>query len=60
MMDEKIATKLLGQVMKGLFSRSQKLTLNLDDVKLKLPAFDEPIRLSGKLSIDLSSSKGKK
>ncbi len=60
MANEKIADRLLGQVMKLAFSGSQKITLNLDDLKLKVPAFDEPIKLSGKVSIEIAAVKSKK
>ena len=55
---EKLATTVVSTM---LANNKQSLTFNLDEVKLKLPWANEPLTLSGKLTIEFSASKkGKK
>lgn len=61
MADENLMEKILSSVLSNMMSsKAQDLTFNLDKMELKTPWSDKPIVLSGKLTIEFSSKKGKK
>ncbi len=52
--------KMVSEVLANLANKSHDLTFTLDKFELKTPWFEEPLKLSGKLTIELSSKKSKK
>ncbi|MCL4399197.1 hypothetical protein M1293_01640 [Candidatus Parvarchaeota archaeon] len=59
-MEEKPFEKLIGSVISNILGeRSHEVTVDLDDVQLKLPKLDEAIKLSGKVTIHFSHKTGK-
>ncbi len=53
---------MLPQLLMGFIGRkNKKFSFDLDNFKIELPNFSEPIKLSGKVTIDFSNKKeGKK
>ncbi len=52
---------MLPQMLLGMIGgRNKKFSFNLDNLEIKLPNISQPIKLSGKVTIDFSKSKGDK
>jgi len=52
---------MLPQMLFGMLGgRNKKFSFNLDNFEIKLPNIKEPIKLSGKITIDFSKHKGDK
>jgi hypothetical protein len=53
---------MLPQMLLGMIGgRNKRFSLDLDNLEIKLPSIKEPIKLSGKVTIDFSKKKeGKK
>ena len=60
---DKDENKLFGMFPQMLFSmlggRNKRFSFNLDNMEIHLPNVKDPIRLSGKVTIDLSNKKDK-
>ncbi|MGC8533158.1 MAG: hypothetical protein ACP5MV_00805 [Candidatus Parvarchaeum sp.] len=49
---------MLPQMLLGMLGgRNKKFSFDLDNLEIKLPNIKEPIKLSGKITIDLSKHK---
>jgi hypothetical protein len=61
MADETWMQKIMKSVLvNGLLGKEQDITLNLEGLEIKSPLSNEPIKLSGKITIQFSSKKKKK
>ncbi len=61
MADENALKKILASAVSNMMSKnSRELTFTLDKMELKTPLSEKPLVLSGKLTIEFSSKKGKK
>lgn len=54
---EKLVTAIVANMMSD---KEQDLTFNLEDAEIKTPMFSEPLKVSGKLTVQLSSRKKSK
>ncbi|EEZ92872.1 MAG: hypothetical protein BJBARM4_0493 [Candidatus Parvarchaeum acidiphilum ARMAN-4] len=52
---------MLPQMLLGMIGgRNKRFSFDLDNLEIKLPNIKEPIKLSGKVTIDFSKQKGDK